>query len=158
MISVLNERQLKRLAEHKYSAQCVSILDPCFQVYWRWLVEQLPLWLAPNTITISGLVINVVTSLLLIWYCPQAKGEVSFAFEIAFREAVMSWDVFNKMFVVLLVNNECFVFALFLAFWRNSIQSSYCLFLLETTTCLVFQNLLSFATILISHFCKLYCT
>lgn len=75
MISVLNERQLKRLSEHKYSAQCVSILDPCFQVYWRWLVEQLPMWLAPNTITISGLFINVATSLLLIWYCPQAKGE-----------------------------------------------------------------------------------
>lgn len=75
MNSVLNEAQLKRLSEHKYSAQCVSILDPCFQVYWRWLVEQLPLWLAPNTITISGLVINVATSLILMWYCPQAKGE-----------------------------------------------------------------------------------
>lgn len=75
MNSVLNEAQLKRLSEHKYSAQCVSILDPCFQVYWRWLVEQLPLWLAPNTITISGLAINVLTSLILIWYCPQAKGE-----------------------------------------------------------------------------------
>ncbi|KAL9955806.1 hypothetical protein ACROYT_G037189 [Oculina patagonica] len=33
------------------------------------------MWLAPNTITISGLAINVVTSLILIWYCPQAKGE-----------------------------------------------------------------------------------
>ena len=28
----------------------------------------------------------------------------------------MSCDIFNNMFVVLLVNNECFVFALFLAF------------------------------------------
>ena len=93
MISVLNERQLKRLSEHKYSAQCVSILDPCFQVYWRWLVEQLPLWLAPNTITISGLVINVATSLLLIWYCPQAKGEVRFVFEITLLEVIMSFDV-----------------------------------------------------------------
>lgn len=76
MISVLNERQLKRLSEHKYSAECCSILDSCFQVYWRWLVEQLPLWLAPNTLTVSGLAVNVITSLILIGYCPQAKGEV----------------------------------------------------------------------------------
>lgn len=76
MISVLNERQLKRLSEHKYSAECCTILDPYFQVYWRWLVEQLPLWLAPNTLTVSGLAVNVITSLILIGYCPQAKGEV----------------------------------------------------------------------------------
>lgn len=75
MIGVLNDRQLKRLSEHKYSSECVSILDPYLQVYWRWLVQQLPLWLAPNTLTVSGLVINVVTSLVLIWYCPQAQGE-----------------------------------------------------------------------------------
>ncbi|KAK2569327.1 Cholinephosphotransferase 1 [Acropora cervicornis] len=58
MNNVLSDRQLKRLAEHKYSAECVSILDPYFQVFWRWLVEQLPLSLAPNTITVSGLAIN----------------------------------------------------------------------------------------------------
>ena len=89
MISVLSDVQLKRLAEHKYSVTCESVLDPCFQVYWRWLVEKLPLWLAPNTITVSGLFINVITSLILVWYCPQARGEVSEAcgdiFEIGFK-------------------------------------------------------------------------
>lgn len=77
MNNVLSDRQLKRLAEHKYSAECVSILDPYFQVFWRWLVEQLPLWLAPNTITVSGLAINVFTSLILMFYCPQAREEAS---------------------------------------------------------------------------------
>lgn len=110
MNSVLNEAQLKRLSEHKYSAQCVSILDPCFQVYWRWLVEQLPLWLAPNTITISGLAINVLTSLILIWYCPQAKGEVRFAvkYRILQFHFVDAFDLFVVL-LVLLLNNECFV-------------------------------------------------
>lgn len=75
MNNVLSDRQLKRLAEHKYSAECVSILDPYFQIFWRWLVEQLPLWLAPNTITVSGLAINVFTSLILMFYCPQAREE-----------------------------------------------------------------------------------
>ncbi|XP_068672959.1 cholinephosphotransferase 1-like [Montipora foliosa] len=75
MNNVLSDRQLKRLAEHKYSAECVSILDPYFQVYWRWLVEQLPLWLAPNTITVSALAMNVATSLILMFYCPRAIEE-----------------------------------------------------------------------------------
>lgn len=86
MISVLNDRQLKRLAEHKYSAECVSILDPTLQVYWRWLVQQLPMWIAPNTLTVSGLAINVVTSLILISYCPQAKGEVSSVSKMGYKQ------------------------------------------------------------------------
>ena len=76
MFPVLDEGQLKRLAEHKYSVQCTSILDPFFQVYWRWLVEQVPIWLAPNLITCLGLLVNVVTSMILMWFCPQARGEV----------------------------------------------------------------------------------
>ncbi|EDO31127.1 predicted protein [Nematostella vectensis] len=70
----MNEAQLRRLAQHKYSAQSTEILDPIFQVYWRWLVQQVPLWLAPNTITFLGLFINAATSLILFVYCPQAKG------------------------------------------------------------------------------------
>ncbi|XP_048584730.1 cholinephosphotransferase 1-like [Nematostella vectensis] len=74
MMSIMNEAQLRRLAQHKYSAQSTEILDPIFQVYWRWLVQQVPLWLAPNTITFLGLFINAATSLILFVYCPQAKG------------------------------------------------------------------------------------
>ena len=77
MTEMLTEVQLKRLSEHKYSAQSSTILDPMMQIYWRWLVEKCPLWLAPNTITFTGLVMNIVTTLLLVYYCPQAKGEVS---------------------------------------------------------------------------------
>ena len=32
----------------------------------------MPLWVAPNLITIVGLAINIVTSLVLVWYCPTA--------------------------------------------------------------------------------------
>jgi hypothetical protein len=77
MMSVMNDGQLKRLSEHKYNAQCTTILDPWFQVYWRWLVEQVPMWLAPNLLTMTGLIINVITSLILVYYCPQATGSVS---------------------------------------------------------------------------------
>ncbi|XP_076470980.1 cholinephosphotransferase 1-like [Babylonia areolata] len=73
---ILSESQLKRLSEHKYNAGGVSILEPLLQPFWRWLVEQIPLWIAPNLLTIAGLVMNVVSTLFLIYYSPDAKSEL----------------------------------------------------------------------------------
>nr|CAI5832628.1 unnamed protein product [Callosobruchus analis] len=72
---LLQDIQLKRLGEHQYSCQSVSILDSILQPYWNWLVSKIPIWLAPNLITILGLIINILTALILIWYSPDAKTE-----------------------------------------------------------------------------------
>lgn len=64
---ILSAQQLRKLSEHKYSCFSVSLLDPLLQPWWNWLVAQTPLWLAPNLITIVGLILNVVTTLILIW-------------------------------------------------------------------------------------------
>ena len=77
MIEVLSEIQLKRLKEHKYKAECVSFMEPIMQPFWRWLVEKIPLWWAPNAITLTGLVINVATACILILYSPDARQTVS---------------------------------------------------------------------------------
>ena len=76
MADVLELSQLKRLKEHKYSATGTSLMEPGMQVFWRWLVEQIPIWWAPNAITLIGLIINVTTALLLVYYSPDAKQEV----------------------------------------------------------------------------------
>lgn len=65
---ILNAAQLKRLSEHKYSCTSASILDACLQPWWCWLVSKTPLWLAPNLITILGLIVNIVTTLILVWW------------------------------------------------------------------------------------------
>ncbi|XP_052738270.1 cholinephosphotransferase 1 isoform X2 [Bicyclus anynana] len=70
---ILNAAQLKRLSEHKYSCTSSSILDAWLQPWWCWLVSKTPLWLAPNLITILGLIVNIVTTLILIWYSPDAR-------------------------------------------------------------------------------------
>lgn len=72
----LSAAQLRRLEEHRYSAAGVSVLEPPLQRYWAWLLQWVPLWLAPNSITLLGLVINLLTTLLLIAYCPTATEEV----------------------------------------------------------------------------------
>lgn len=71
---VLSVQQLKRLSEHKYSCTSSSLLDPWLQPWWNWLVSMTPLWLAPNLITIIGLIVNIVTTLILVTYSPDGKS------------------------------------------------------------------------------------
>ncbi|XP_017837549.1 cholinephosphotransferase 1 isoform X1 [Drosophila busckii] len=69
--AILSSQQLRKLSEHKYSVYSASLLDPLLQPWWNWLVRQTPLWLAPNLITIVGLILNIVTTLILICYSPN---------------------------------------------------------------------------------------
>ncbi|XP_027557660.1 choline/ethanolaminephosphotransferase 1 isoform X1 [Neopelma chrysocephalum] len=71
----LSKHQLKRLEEHKYQSAGRSLLEPLMQGYWEWLVGRVPAWIAPNLITIVGLCINILTTLLLVWYCPTATEQ-----------------------------------------------------------------------------------
>lgn len=73
---LLSPAQLKRLNDHKYSCSSISLVDPLLQPWWNWLVSKTPLWIAPNLITILGLIVNILTTLILVWYSPDAKIEV----------------------------------------------------------------------------------
>ncbi|TMS36783.1 hypothetical protein L596_003865 [Steinernema carpocapsae] len=69
----LSEQQLERLGDHKYSAVDTSWLDElCMKRFWEYVVSFYPLWLAPNLITLVGLVINLITCLILSKFCPSA--------------------------------------------------------------------------------------
>lgn len=74
---LLSPGQLKRLSEHKYSYTSASILDAFLQPWWEWLVRRVPIWLAPNLITTIGLLVNIFTTLVLVYYSPDAKTEVT---------------------------------------------------------------------------------
>lgn len=50
-------------------------MDAYLQPYWCWLVSKTPLWVAPNALTIVGLLINIITSLLLLYHAPDAKAD-----------------------------------------------------------------------------------
>ncbi|XP_076759675.1 choline/ethanolaminephosphotransferase 1 bbc isoform X1 [Xylocopa sonorina] len=72
---LLSPGQLKRLSEHKYNCTTNSLLDGLLQPWWNWLVSKVPFWLAPNLITIVGLIVNVLTTLVIIYYSPDARTE-----------------------------------------------------------------------------------
>lgn len=71
---VLSPKQIKALKEHKYSAEGSSICEAFMQVFWRWLVEQIPLTWAPNMITLVGLLVNIITTLMLLFFTPDGLG------------------------------------------------------------------------------------
>uniref|UniRef100_A0A5F8GLM0 Cholinephosphotransferase 1 n=1 Tax=Monodelphis domestica TaxID=13616 RepID=A0A5F8GLM0_MONDO len=73
--SPLSLVQLRRLEEHRYSSEGSSLFEPVLQPFWSWLVELVPLWLAPNAITLLGLLLNLLSSLLLVFYCPTVLEE-----------------------------------------------------------------------------------
>ena len=74
---ILNDKQIQELKKHQYSCVNKSILDPIFQIWWNYAVTLVPMWVAPNLITIIGLVLNLIATLILIYLCPSAKEDVS---------------------------------------------------------------------------------
>lgn len=74
---ILSPAQLKKLGEHTYKCESRSFMDRYLQPFWNWLVLQTPIWLAPNLITLIGLVVNIVTTLVIIHYSPDANSDVS---------------------------------------------------------------------------------
>ena len=74
---ILNCYQIEQLKRHKYASDNDSILDPYFQPWWNYVVTLVPLWVAPNLITITGLILNMLAAFALIHNCPSAKEEIS---------------------------------------------------------------------------------
>lgn len=89
----LSPAQLKRLEEHKYSASGRSLFEPPCQIFWNWLIQQTPTWIAPNTLTIAGLLVNILSTVVLVYFCPTATEEVSDAClgEVWARETGPCW-------------------------------------------------------------------
>jgi hypothetical protein len=77
---LLNKEQIKRLKEHKYASEGTTLFDPFMQKFWKWLVEYCPLWVAPNLLTITGLAINIGTSVSLIVLTDGAREQVNIFF------------------------------------------------------------------------------
>jgi phosphatidylglycerophosphate synthase len=72
----LSPGQLSALSQYKYSSADYSALDKLLTPYWEWVVRQLPLWVAPNLITFTGLVIMLANAALLALYSPTLQQPV----------------------------------------------------------------------------------
>ena len=80
----------------------------------------MPMWIAPNLITITGLALNVFTSFIFLYYCPTATEEViyliiscpdeirlvHFRCLLGSRHAVPWASLFIKPWMPLMVNRQ----------------------------------------------------
>eukprot|EP00045_Choanoeca_perplexa_P011807 m.126495 g.126495 ORF g.126495 m.126495 type:complete len:380 (+) comp15774_c0_seq9:88-1227(+) len=74
---ILPVDQLKRLGDHKYASEGRSVIDRWLQGFWNYVVELMPLWLAPNLITWVGLCVNICCNLVLVAYNPGMEEGVT---------------------------------------------------------------------------------
>lgn len=73
----LTAYQRKKLKEHQYRSEGVSLLEQLFlKRFWRWLVLKFPMWLAPNTITLTGFVVMLITTLCVLLQDLNCEGKV----------------------------------------------------------------------------------
>lgn len=68
----LSENVIRGFDSYKYSSQDTSpfsnyVLHP----FWNWLVQYLPMWLAPNLLTLSGFLCLVFNALLIVYLDPS---------------------------------------------------------------------------------------
>lgn len=61
----------RRLLCYKYSAVDRSLLSPYLQGYWNTVVTLLPPWLAPNCVTVGGLLLVAASTCLSAVYSPR---------------------------------------------------------------------------------------
>eukprot|EP00731_Ephydatia_muelleri_P005962 Em0003g210a len=53
----------------------ISIIEQYLQPIWRELVEKLPLWMAPNLITFTGLMVNLASTVFIVAQDPNGEGK-----------------------------------------------------------------------------------
>ena len=76
-MAFLSAYQRKKLKEHKYRSEGVSLFEQLFlKRFWRWLVMKFPMWVAPNTITLTGFVIMIFTTFCVLLQDLNCEGKV----------------------------------------------------------------------------------
>jgi len=69
MFEYIKDSDIKALKKYKYSSVDKSLVQKyILNPYWCWLVKKVPLWVAPNLITLSGFMFMVVSVILLLIY------------------------------------------------------------------------------------------
>eukprot|EP00884_Botryococcus_braunii_P012698 jgi/Botrbrau1/21429/Bobra.0216s0042.1 len=71
----LSPRALKGLQQYQYRPGGYTWLDDLHQPFWNGVIEYFPRWLAPNLITLLGLVGLVVAYLVVFFYYPALEGD-----------------------------------------------------------------------------------
>ena len=71
-INYMNQKMLDNLCKYKYQACPYSTFERVIcNPFWVWFTEKLPMWLAPNMVTLIGVMFPVVACANYIWKDPS---------------------------------------------------------------------------------------
>lgn len=73
-MTYLSPRALQGLKQYQYKSGGYTLLDDIHQPFWNGIVNFLPLWLAPNLITLIGIFALVVAYVITLFYLPGIAG------------------------------------------------------------------------------------
>ncbi|PRP86947.1 hypothetical protein PROFUN_03695 [Planoprotostelium fungivorum] len=74
-VNFVSKQGLQNLKNYRYHGVDHSICAKYLQPWWTWLVKFTPLWLAPNLITLIGLLFVFLSFAVQFYYCPDLKGD-----------------------------------------------------------------------------------
>ncbi|KAG2485052.1 hypothetical protein HYH03_016150 [Edaphochlamys debaryana] len=74
-MEILSARALEGLKQYTYKPGGYTWLDRLHNPMWNWMVTKLPMWLAPNLITLAGLVLMIIAYAVLWQMTPDFTGE-----------------------------------------------------------------------------------
>ena len=64
----LNEKDIDNLKNYKYTPGKYTYLDEKMSVFWAWIVEFLPLDMAPNLVTVYALACGCIPAFAFVFY------------------------------------------------------------------------------------------
>lgn len=75
VVHFLSEEDLKNLDLYEYHGGEYSYIDKLMNPFWLKVAYAFPTWFAPNLITLTGLIINIIAALLVAVYDPMLLGQ-----------------------------------------------------------------------------------
>ncbi|KAG2524822.1 hypothetical protein BBO99_00005805 [Phytophthora kernoviae] len=68
---MLGKKALEGIAAYKYKAGSYTYLDNILNHFWTYSVQFLPMWMAPNLVTMLGTIIMMITTVVQLYYAPH---------------------------------------------------------------------------------------
>jgi len=70
LVKPLSDDGLENISNHKYKAGTYTPIDNILNAWWAWACEFLPMWMAPNLVTLIALFFMIFSYCLLWFYSP----------------------------------------------------------------------------------------
>lgn len=88
---------IKGLDEYKYTAGAYSLLDNALNPFWLWIANQLPKSMAPNLVTLLGLMFLFSIGLGVFWFDPHFEGKCPPALYVWFAISIWAYGTLDAV-------------------------------------------------------------